>query len=146
MNSQPNQMKNKIEAQVKNDSYMELLTYMVAFACEEHAEDFLVRWGAIQEGEETTLSHGETVNLLLDHLATLNSKTRTAVIFDMLSFAFQGRDLFSNLESHDVATAAELYHVNAENADKQVRSKIEAGEGAPAAQAAPSGATPRPEG
>lgn len=97
------QVRRKIEAQVKNDSDMELLTYMVAFACDEHAEDFLVRWGAIQEGDETTLSHEETVNFLLDHLATLNSKTRTAVILDMLSFAFQGRDLFSNLECHDVA-------------------------------------------
>jgi ParB family chromosome partitioning protein len=142
------QKQNRIEAQVKKetaallreeitqkvsevptDSDMELLTYMVAFACEEHAEEFLVRWGAIQKGEDINLSYEETVNLLLDHLASINGKTRLAVIFDMLLFAFGGCDMYSYRESRAVAKAAELYHINVENVEKQVRRKIEAESG-----------------
>ena len=105
---------------------MELLSYMVAFACEEYAEDFLQRWGAVKEGEDVNLTNGETVNLLLDHLATLNSKTRTAVIFDMLLFSFGGLDGYNYRESRTVAKAAELYHINVESAEKRIRRKIEA--------------------
>lgn len=102
----------------QNASDMELLTYMLAFACEKLAEDFLVHWGAIQKGEKATLSHEETVNLLLDHLANLNGKTRTAVIFDML--------LFARHSNRDDSDAAELYHANMKSAEKCIRREIEA--------------------
>jgi ParB family chromosome partitioning protein len=137
--------RNKIEAQVKeqtaehirkeiskkvsevpSESDMELLSFMVAFACEEYAEEFLQRWGIVKEGEDANMTYGETVNFLLDHLATLNSKTRTAVIFDMLLFSYGGLDGHNYRESRTVAKAAELYHINVEAAEKRIRRKVEA--------------------
>jgi len=113
-------------SEVPSESDMELLSYMVASACEGYAEEFLQRWGAVKEGEDVNLTSGETIKLLLDHLATLNSKTRTAVIFDMLLFSYGGLDGFNYRESPTVAKAAELYHINVEAAEKRIRRKVEA--------------------
>jgi ParB family chromosome partitioning protein len=130
-------------SEVPSDSDMELLSYMVASACEEHAEEFLVRWGAIQKGEESNLSYEETANLLLDHLATINAKSRFALIFDMLLFASGDCDMHNYRDSRAVAKAAELYHINVENVEMQVRRKIEAESGIENADEAPE-PTPEP--
>jgi ParB family chromosome partitioning protein len=134
---------------------MELLAFMVAYAVEDYAEDFLTLWKVAPQDEESNV---ETFEQLLAHLASLSGKEQTAAIFDMLLFSAGGCDAYNYRVSPSVAKAAQLYGVNVEEVETRVRRGIMAqeapqipqdqrGESADSEAAAEPGndATPSPE-
>jgi ParB family chromosome partitioning protein len=134
---------------------MELLAFMVAYAVEDYAEDFLTLWKVAPQDEESNV---ETFEQLLAHLASLSGKEQTAAIFDMLLFSAGGCDAYNYRVSPSVAKAAQLYGVNVEEVETRVRRDIMAqeapqipqdqrGESADSEAAAEPGndATPSPE-
>ena len=134
---------------------MELLAFMVAYAVEDYAEDFLTLWKVAPQDEESNV---ETFEQLLAHLASLSGKEQTAAIFDMLLFSAGGCDAYNYRVSPSVAKAAQLYGVNIEEVETRVRRGIMAqeapqipqdqrGESADSEAAAEPGndATPSPE-
>src|ERR1035437_5659262 len=134
---------------------MELLAFMVAYAVEDYAEDFLTLWKVAPQDEESNV---ETFEQLLAHLASLSGKEQTAAIFDMLLFSAGGCDAYNYRVSPTVAKAAQLYGVNVEEVETRVRRGIMAqeapqipqdqrGESADSEAAAEPGndATPSPE-
>jgi ParB family chromosome partitioning protein len=137
---------------------MELLAFMVAYAVEDYAEDFLTLWKVAPQDEESNETRGEPFDQLLAHLAGLSGKEQTAAIFDMLLFSAGGCDAYNYRVSPSVAKAAQLYGVNIEEVETQVRCGIMAqeapqipqdqcGESADSEAAAEPGndATPSPE-
>jgi ParB family chromosome partitioning protein len=104
---------------------MELLAFMVAYAVEDYAEDFLTLWKVAPQDEETNV---ETFEQLLAHLASLSGKEQTAAIFDMLLFSAGGCDAYNYRVSPSVAKAAQLYGVNVEEVETRVRRGIMAQE------------------
>jgi len=134
---------------------MGLLAFMVAYAVEDYAEDFLTLWKVAPQDEESNV---ETFEQLLAHLASLSGKEQTAAIFDMLLFSAGGCDAYNYRVSPSVAKAAQLYGVNVEEVETRVRRDIMAqeaqqipqdqrGESADSLAAAEPGndATPSPE-
>jgi ParB/RepB/Spo0J family partition protein len=137
---------------------MELLAFMVAYAVEDYAEDFLTLWKVAPQDEESNEASGEPFDQLLAHLAGLSGKEQTAAIFDMLLFSAGGCDAYNYRVSPSVAKAAQLYGVNIEEVETRVRRGIMAqeapqipqdqrGESADSEAAAEPGndATPSPE-
>jgi len=110
---------------------MELLAFMVAYAVEDYAEDFLTLWKVAPQDEETNV---ETFEQLLAHLASLSGKEQTAAIFDMLLFSAGGCDAYNYRVSPSVAKAAQLYGVNVEEVETRVRRGIMAQEAPPIPQ------------
>jgi len=104
---------------------MELLAFMVAYAVEDYAEDFLTLWKVAPQDEESNV---ETFEQLLAHLASLSGKEQTAAIFDMLLFSAGGCDAYNYRVSPSVAKAAQLYGVNVEEVETRVRRDIMAQE------------------
>jgi ParB family chromosome partitioning protein len=104
---------------------MELLAFMVAYAVEDYAEDFLTLWKVAPQDEESNV---ETFEQLLAHLASLSGKEQTAAIFDMLLFSAGGCDAYNYRVSPSVAKAAQLYGVNIEEVETRVRRGIMAQE------------------
>jgi ParB/RepB/Spo0J family partition protein len=104
---------------------MELLAFMVAYAVEDYAEDFLTLWKVAPQDEESNV---ETFEQLLAHLASLSGKEQTAAIFDMLLFSAGGCDAYNYRVSPSVAKAAQLYGVNVEEVETRVRRGIMAQE------------------
>jgi len=104
---------------------MELLAFMVAYAVEDYAEDFLTLWKVAPQDEESNV---ETFDQLLAHLASLSGKEQTAAIFDMLLFSAGGCDAYNYRVSPSVAKAAQLYGVNVEEVETRVRRDIMAQE------------------
>jgi hypothetical protein len=100
---------------------MELLAFMVAYAVEDYAEDFLTLWKVAPQDEESNV---ETFEQLLAHLASLSGKEQTAAIFDMLLFSAGGCDAYNYRVSPSVAKAAQLYGVNIEEVETRVRRDI----------------------
>jgi hypothetical protein len=100
---------------------MELLAFMVAYAVEDYAEDFLTLWKVAPQDEESNV---ETFDQLLAHLASLSGKEQTAAIFDMLLFSAGGCDAYNYRVSPSVAKAAQLYGVNIEEVETRVRRGI----------------------
>jgi ParB family chromosome partitioning protein len=100
---------------------MELLAFMVAYAVEDYAEDFLTLWKVAPQDEESNV---ETFEQLLAHLASLSGKEQTAAIFDMLLFSAGGCDAYNYRVSPSVAKAAQLYGVNIEEVETRVRRGI----------------------
>jgi ParB family chromosome partitioning protein len=134
---------------------MGLLAFMVAYAVEDYAEDFLTLWKVAPQDEESNV---ETFDQLLAHLAGLSGKEQTAAIFDMLLFSAGGCDAYNYRVSPTVAKAAQLYGVNVEEVETRVRRGImdqeapqipqdQRGESADSEAAAEPGndATPSPE-
>jgi hypothetical protein len=137
---------------------MELLAFMVAYAVEDYAEDFLTLWKVAPQDEESNEASGEPFDQLLAHLAGLSGKEQTTAIFDMLLFSAGGCDAYNYRVSPSVAKAAQLYGVNIEEVETRVRRGIMAqeapqipqdkrGESADSETAAEPGndATPSPE-
>jgi len=137
---------------------MELLAFMVAYAVEDYAEDFLTLWKVAPQDEESNEASGEPFDQLLAHLAGLSGKEQTTAIFDMLLFSAGGCDAYNYRVSPSVAKAAQLYSVNVEEVETRVRRGIMAqeapqipqdqrGESADSEAAAEPGndATPSPE-
>jgi hypothetical protein len=110
---------------VPSEDNMELLAFMVAYAVEDYAEDFLTLWKVAPQDEETNV---ETFEQLLAHLASLSGKEQTAAIFDMLLFSAGGCDAYNYRVSPSVAKAAQLYGVNVEEVETRVRRGIMAQE------------------
>jgi ParB/RepB/Spo0J family partition protein len=104
---------------------MELLAFMVAYAVEDYAEDFLTLWKVAPQDEESNV---ETFEQLLAHLASLSGKEQTAAIFDMLLFSAGGCDAYNYRVSPTVAKAAQLYGVSVEEVETRVRRGIMAQE------------------
>jgi ParB family chromosome partitioning protein len=104
---------------------MELLAFMVAYAVEDYAEDFLTLWKVAPQDEESNV---ETFDQLLAHLASLSGKEQTAAIFDMLLFSAGGCDAYNYRVSPTVAKAAQLYGVSVEEVETRVRRGIMAQE------------------
>jgi hypothetical protein len=104
---------------------MGLLAFMVAYAVEDYAEDFLTLWKVAPQDEESNV---ETFEQLLAHLASLSGKEQTAAIFDMLLFSAGGCDAYNYRVSPSVAKAAQLYGVNIEEVETRVRRGIMAQE------------------
>jgi hypothetical protein len=104
---------------------MELLAFMVAYAVEDYAEDFLTLWKVAPQDEESNV---ETFEQLLAHLASLSGKEQTAAIFDMLLFSAGGCDAYNYRVSPSVAKAAQLYGVSVEEVETRVRRGIMAQE------------------
>jgi len=104
---------------------MGLLAFMVAYAVEDYAEDFLTLWKVAPQDEESNV---ETFEQLLAHLASLSGKEQTAAIFDMLLFSAGGCDAYNYRVSPTVAKAAQLYGVNVEEVETRVRRGIMAQE------------------
>jgi ParB family chromosome partitioning protein len=100
---------------------MGLLAFMVAYAVEDYAEDFLTLWKVAPQDEESNV---ETFEQLLAHLASLSGKEQTAAIFDMLLFSAGGCDAYNYRVSPSVAKAAQLYGVNIEEVETRVRRGI----------------------
>ncbi len=100
---------------------MGLLAFMVAYAVEDYAEDFLTLWKVAPQDEESNV---ETFEQLLAHLASLSGKEQTAAIFDMLLFSAGGCDAYNYRVSPTVAKAAQLYGVNVEEVETRVRRGI----------------------
>jgi hypothetical protein len=103
---------------------MELLAFMVAYAVEDYAEDFLTLWKVAPQDEETNEASGEPFDQLLAHLAGLSGKEQTTAIFDMLLFSAGGCDAYNYRVSPSVAKAAQLYGVNVEEVETRVRRGI----------------------
>jgi ParB/RepB/Spo0J family partition protein len=104
---------------------MGLLAFMVAYAVEDYAEDFLTLWKVAPQDEESNV---ETFEQLLAHLASLSGKEQTTAIFDMLLFSAGGCDAYNYRVSPTVAKAAQLYGVNVEEVETRVRRGIMAQE------------------
>jgi ParB family chromosome partitioning protein len=104
---------------------MGLLAFMVAYAVEDYAEDFLTLWKVAPQDEESNV---ETFDQLLAHLASLSGKEQTAAIFDMLLFSAGGCDAYNYRVSPTVAKAAQLYGVSVEEVETRVRRGIMAQE------------------
>jgi hypothetical protein len=104
---------------------MALLAFMVAYAVEDYAEDFLTLWKVAPQDEESNV---ETFEQLLAHLASLSGKEQTTAIFDMLLFSAGGCDAYNYRVSPSVAKAAQLYGVNVEEVETRVRRDIMAQE------------------
>jgi ParB/RepB/Spo0J family partition protein len=104
---------------------MGLLAFMVAYAVEDYAEDFLTLWKVAPQDEESNV---ETFDQLLAHLASLSGKEQTAAIFDMLLFSAGGCDAYNYRVSPSVAKAAQLYGVSVEEVETRVRRGIMAQE------------------
>jgi hypothetical protein len=104
---------------------MGLLAFMVAYAVEDYAEDFLTLWKVAPQDEESNV---ETFDQLLAHLAGLSGKEQTAAIFDMLLFSAGGCDAYNYRVSPTVAKAAQLYGVSVEEVETRVRRGIMAQE------------------
>ena len=104
---------------------MGLLAFMVAYAVEDYAEDFLTLWKVAPQDEESNV---ETFEQLLAHLASLSGKEQTTAIFDMLLFSAGGCDAYNYRVSPSVAKAAQLYGVNVEEVETRVRRGIMAQE------------------
>jgi hypothetical protein len=100
---------------------MGLLAFMVAYAVEDYAEDFLTLWKVAPQDEESNV---ETFEQLLAHLAGLSGKEQTTAIFDMLLFSAGGCDAYNYRISPSVAKAAQLYGVNIEEVETRVRRGI----------------------
>jgi hypothetical protein len=100
---------------------MGLLAFMVAYAVEDYAEDFLTLWKVAPQDEESNV---ETFEQLLAHLAGLSGKEQTTAIFDMLLFSAGGCDAYNYRVSPSVAKAAQLYGVNVEEVETRVRRGI----------------------
>ena len=100
---------------------MELLAFMVAYAVEDYAEDFLTLWKVAPQDEESNV---ETFEQLLAHLASLSGKEQTTAIFDMLLFSAGGCDAYNYRVSPSVAKAAQLYGVSVEEVETRVRRGI----------------------
>jgi ParB/RepB/Spo0J family partition protein len=100
---------------------MGLLAFMVAYAVEDYAEDFLTLWKVAPQDEESNV---ETFEQLLAHLAGLSGKEQTAAIFDMLLFSAGGCDAYNYRVSPTVAKAAQLYGVSVEEVETRVRRGI----------------------
>jgi len=109
---------------VSSADNMELLAFMVAYAVEDYAEDFLTLWKVAPQDEETNEASGEPFDQLLAHLAGLSGKEQTAAIFDMLLFSAGGCDAYNYRVSPSVAKAAQLYGVNVEEVETRVRRGI----------------------
>jgi ParB/RepB/Spo0J family partition protein len=103
---------------------MELLAFMVAYAVEDYAEDFLTLWKVAPPNDETSEASGEPFDQLLAHLAGLSGKEQTTAIFDMLLFSAGGCDAYNYRVSPTVAKAAQLYGVNVEEVETRVRRGI----------------------
>jgi ParB family chromosome partitioning protein len=110
---------------VSSADSMELLAFMVAYAVEDYAEDFLTLWKVAPQDEESNV---ETFDQLLAHLAGLSGKEQTAAIFDMLLFSAGGCDAYNYRVSPTVAKAAQLYGVSVEEVETRVRRGIMAQE------------------
>jgi hypothetical protein len=106
---------------VPSANSMELLAFMVAYAVEDYAEDFLTLWKVAPQDEESNV---ETFDQLLAHLASLSGKEQTAAIFDMLLFSAGGCDAYNYRVSPTVAKAAQLYGVSVEEVETRVRRGI----------------------
>jgi hypothetical protein len=104
---------------------MGLLAFMVAYAVEDYAEDFLTLWKVAPQDEESNV---ETFEQLLAHLASLSGKEQTAAIFDMLLFSAGGCDAYNYRVSPTVAKAAQLYGVSVEEVETRIRRSIMAQE------------------
>jgi len=104
---------------------MKLLAFMVAYAVEDYAEDFLTLWKVAPQDEESNVERFEQ---LLAHLASLSGKEQTTAIFDMLLFSAGGCDAYNYRVSPTVAKAAQLYGVNVEEVETRVRRDIMAQE------------------
>jgi hypothetical protein len=104
---------------------MGLLAFMVAYAVEDYAEDFLTLWKVAPQDEESNV---ETFEQLLAHLASLSGKEQTTAIFDMLLFSAGGCDAYNYRVSPSVAKAAQLYGVSVEEVETRVRRGIMAQE------------------
>jgi hypothetical protein len=100
---------------------MGLLAFMVAYAVEDYAEDFLTLWKVAPQDEESNV---ETFEQLLAHLAGLSGKEQTTAIFDMLLFSAGGCDAYNYRVSPSVAKAAQLYGVSVEEVETRVRRGI----------------------
>jgi len=110
---------------VSSADSMGLLAFMVAYAVEDYAEDFLTLWKVAPQDEESNI---ETFEQLLAHLAGLSGKEQTTAIFDMLLFSAGGCDAYNYRVSPTVAKAAQLYGVNVEEVETRVRRDIMAQE------------------
>jgi ParB/RepB/Spo0J family partition protein len=106
---------------VSSADNMGLLAFMVAYAVEDYAEDFLTLWKVAPQDEESNV---ETFDQLLAHLASLSGKEQTAAIFDMLLFSAGGCDAYNYRVSPTVAKAAQLYGVSVEEVETRVRRGI----------------------
>jgi hypothetical protein len=106
---------------VPSTDSMGLLAFMVAYAVEDYAEDFLTLWKVAPQDEESNV---ETFDQLLAHLASLSGKEQTTAIFDMLLFSAGGCDAYNYRVSPSVAKAAQLYGVNIEEVETRVRRDI----------------------
>jgi fused signal recognition particle receptor len=104
---------------------MGLLAFMVAYAVEDYAEDFLTLWKVAPQDEESNV---ETFEQLLAHIASLSGKEQTTAIFDMLLFSAGGCDAYNYRVSPSVAKAAQLYGVSVEEVETRVRRDIMAQE------------------
>ena len=109
---------------VSSADNMELLAFMVAYAVEDYAEDFLTLWKVAPPNDETSEASGEPFDQLLAHLAGLSGKEQTTAIFDMLLFSAGGCDAYNYRVSPTVAKAAQLYGVNVEEVETRVRRGI----------------------
>jgi ParB/RepB/Spo0J family partition protein len=110
---------------VSSADSMGLLAFMVAYAVEDYAEDFLTLWKVAPQDEESNV---ETFEQLLAHLASLSGKEQTTAIFDMLLFSAGGCDAYNYRVSPTVAKAAQLYGVSVEEVETRVRRGIMAQE------------------
>jgi hypothetical protein len=110
---------------VSSADSMGLLAFMVAYAVEDYAEDFLTLWKVAPQDEESNI---ETFEQLLAHLAGLSGKEQTTAIFDMLLFSAGGCDAYNYRVSPTVAKAAQLYGVSVEEVETRIRRSIMAQE------------------
>jgi hypothetical protein len=125
------QLRREFTARIFNASSadnMDLLAFMVAYAVEDYAEDFLTFWGVAPTEEETDETGGEPFDRLLAHLAGLSGKEQTAAIFDMLLYSAGECDAYNYRASPTVAKAAQLYGVNIEEVETRIRRGIMAEE------------------
>jgi ParB family chromosome partitioning protein len=133
-----NRIKEETAAQLRKDftkkvaavptaDEMELLAIMVAHAAAECAPELLATWGALPTDQEAdTMTYEETLDYLLNYVAGLSGKQRTAAIFEMLLCSVGDCDPHNYRESATVAKAAKIYHISIPSVEKRIRRKVEA--------------------